>query len=97
MPALPFLNSMGLAPNLTDITTWPDGSVVHQGRTACCFVVACRWPSTLVQALGGPHVAGIGEKLLFFQLCNEVGPTHQDRVVAVLRQGSKRKGFEDWN
>jgi hypothetical protein len=28
MPALPFSNSMGLAPNLMDITTWPTGSVV---------------------------------------------------------------------
>jgi hypothetical protein len=48
MPALPFSNSMGLVPNLMDITTWPDGSVFHQGLTACCLVVACRSPLTFV-------------------------------------------------
>src|SRR5665213_685773 len=49
MPALPFSNSMGLAPNLTDMRTWPDGSVFHHGRTACCLVVDWRSPLTLVQ------------------------------------------------
>jgi hypothetical protein len=34
MPALPFSNSTGLAPNLMDRTTWPEASVFHQGRTA---------------------------------------------------------------
>src|SRR6202162_922520 len=29
IPAFPFSNSMGLAPNLTDITTCPAGSVFH--------------------------------------------------------------------
>src|ERR1700722_17445413 len=48
MPALPFSNSMGLAPNLIDMTTCPAGSVFHQGRTACCLVVACRSPLSLV-------------------------------------------------
>src|SRR3984957_17631948 len=48
MPAFPFSNSMGLAPNLMDITTCPDGSVFHQGRTACCLVVAWRSPLILV-------------------------------------------------
>src|SRR6266478_8078437 len=46
MPALPFSNSMGLAPNLMDITTCPAGSVFHQGRTACCLVTACLSPFT---------------------------------------------------
>src|SRR5205814_2979303 len=48
MPALPFSNSMGLAPNLTDMTIWPARSVFHQGRTACCLVTACLSPLTLV-------------------------------------------------
>src|ERR1700674_620442 len=48
MPALPFSNSTGLAPNLMDMTTCPEGSVFHQDRTACCLVVACLSPLTLV-------------------------------------------------
>jgi hypothetical protein len=46
MPALPFSNSMSLAPNLMD-DNLTGGSIFHQGRTACCLVVACLSPSTL--------------------------------------------------
>jgi hypothetical protein len=30
MPALPFSISTGLAPNLTDMTTWPEASVLRR-------------------------------------------------------------------
>src|SRR6187455_1014788 len=32
IPALPFSNSMGLAPNLTDMMIWPVGSIFHHGQ-----------------------------------------------------------------
>jgi hypothetical protein len=52
MPALPFSNSMGLAPNLMDITTWPDGSVFHQVLTACCLVA---WNADVTSRLAAWH------------------------------------------
>jgi hypothetical protein len=35
-----------LAPNLIDMTSWPDGSVFHHGRTRCFRMTGCLWPST---------------------------------------------------
>src|ERR1700688_1533570 len=45
---LALLELDGLGPELDGHPDLPAGSVFHQGLTACCLVLACRCPSTLV-------------------------------------------------
>lgn len=82
IPALPLSNSMGLAPNLTDIhdlsrrvrlPPGPDGLLLSDGLPLAI---------DLGPSLDGPDVVGIfEEELLLLQLGDELGPARLDGIV----------------
>jgi hypothetical protein len=81
MPALPFSNSMSLAPNLMDdnltreidLPPGPDGLLLSGGLPLAV---------DLDPPLDGPDVVGIfQEELLLFQLRDELGPALLDGIV----------------
>jgi hypothetical protein len=90
MPALPFSNSMGLAPNLTDITIWPEGSVFHQDRLL--FGGGLPLAVYFYPSLDGPDVGGVlQEQLLLLQLRDELGPARLDGIVPGLGNSGERE------
>jgi hypothetical protein len=85
MPALPFSNSRGLAPNLMDIGLPPgsDGLLLGDGLPLAVH---------LGPSLDGPDVVGIlQEQLLLLQLRDELGPARLDGIVAVLGKRGERE------
>jgi hypothetical protein len=87
MPALPFSNSMSLAPNLMD-DNLTRGIDLPPGPVSGGLPLAV----DLDPPLDGPDVVGIfQEELLLFQLRDELDPTDLDRIVPGLREGGERQ------